>query len=120
MKRVNLVSLALLCAAAGCAERDASRWPQVAIGELAFLAPATVDEMQTLDITARCRETNALLGPCAENVSVGLYFFAVEVIHLSVSALLPGDARRWWQGLTAGSELATAWKNHEDGIRVLP
>lgn len=87
-----------------------------AAGELAFVAPTTVDELQTVNIVARCQEANPIIGECGQRVSVGLYFFAFELGHALVSYLLPPSARVWWQGVTIGTEVHTAWRNHLDGF----
>lgn len=109
----------ILCLSA-CAVLPTAEEAKFAAGEAVFQIPAAVDEMQTLTITAKCRENNPIIGNCGQNVSVGVYFFTASVIHIAVSWLLPPKARRWWQGLTAGGEIAIVWNNHGDGIAFWP
>lgn len=104
------------CASLGITTDEA----RFAVGETAFQLPAVADELQTLTITAKCRENNPIIGNCGQHVSVGLYFFTASVIHVAVSWLLPKRARRWWQALTAGGEIAIVWNNHGDGISFWP
>lgn len=108
--------LVLGCERVGITTNEA----KFAVGEAAFQIPSALDELQTLTITAKCRENNPIIGKCGQNVSVGVYFFSAAVIHLAVSWLLPPKACRWWQGLTAGGEIAIVWNNHGDGIAFWP
>lgn len=121
MNKLIIIVLTLLVSCASLKKEIVEvEWPKFTIGETAFLIPATVDELQTMKITSLCRENNPIIGRCGQNVSVGMYFFTAEVLHIGVALLLPPKWRRWWQGLTAGGEISIAWNNHADGILILP
>lgn len=107
-----VIALALAITATSCSETG-----RYAVGEAAFLAPSTIDELQTLSITARCQEGNPIIGPCAERVGVGIYFFGMVAIHAAISWALPSSARVVWQSFTSGMETKTATRNWADGYR---
>lgn len=114
-------SLVIVAVLASCATLLPTREEEkFAIGEAVFQIPAAIDEMQTLTITAECRENNPIIGKCGQNMSVGVYFFTASVLHIAVSWALPPKWRRWWQGLTAGGEISIVWNNHGDGIAFWP
>src|SRR5262245_34090715 len=64
------VGLSVLLALSGCHE-----WTMKdTVLQAGFVAVTTIDWMQTNGITARCNETNPILGDCGQHVPVGFYF----------------------------------------------
>ena len=79
--------------------------------EASFAMVTTFDWAQSAEVTARCDETNPVVGWCGQRVPIGVYFPIALAAHAAISALLPPSARTIFQAATTGMETTTVYWN---------
>ena len=72
---------------------------------------------ESFDMCRKYTESNPLIGQNASAGRLNSYFLGVALIHLAITAVLPSNERKYWQGITLVVQADTVRHNRLVGIR---